>query len=661
MRVHRTSPGTCRSRLAPLASRVVRAAEPKRLIGVIEEDPPFFNPAVSSGISSFVASAPCYSALTRMAVGGEISGDLAESYEISPDGMTYTFKLHRNVEWHDGHPFSSEDVKFSLEQVNSKLHPYHGAMNAIDRFEAPDPDTFALRLKHPQVSLITSLGNFAGAILPRHIWEGKDAARDPHNRQPIGTGPYKLVEYVAGDHILYRRNEKYFLPGQARVRRADVPHHARSLLAHRRPAEGRGRHDLCERDSGDRSGAHPQVPEHRAAVRQDPDLGLPGLHQHAQRPVQRPPRAPGDRPHDRPRVHPQQCLSRAVGEHGRSGTADLAAHNKKLVDYALDPAKANPLLDEAGFPQKADGTRFELRFVFGAQDLPAVKISDIITRNLAGVGIKVIARPLDRGAWIQVAFTNNEFDMTTASFSLGPDPDIGIERFYNSNNIFNIVGVNNSKYVNPEVDKLFDEQRVQTDFAKRKAIYDRISEIVWNDVPGPSVQHLQPAGRVQRCSRQPASTTASRPRGKISSSPGPARLISLTRNACAPYHAASDRAATSPRASDDLRVEQGARGSFDHPAGTKSHGLTLRSGRASPQRLRLIRRSGRRPDGRSPCLPAPAPGPQAGNCALGQRAANGQPPSVASALTTSAPAALRRRSASAFGSGTGTERSRSCV
>jgi len=159
--------------LAPLASRVVRAAEPKRLIGVIEEDPPFFNLAMSSGISSFVSSAPCYSALLRMAVAGEMSPDLAESYEISPDGMTYTFKLRKNVEWHDGHPFSSEDVKFSLEQVNSKLHPYHGAMNAIDKFEAPDPNTFVLRLKHPQVSLIYSLSNFSGAILPKHIWEEK--------------------------------------------------------------------------------------------------------------------------------------------------------------------------------------------------------------------------------------------------------------------------------------------------------------------------------------------------------------------------------------------------------------------------------------------------------------------------------------------------------
>jgi peptide/nickel transport system substrate-binding protein len=157
--------------------------------------------------------------------------------------------------------------------------------------------------------------------------------------------------------------------------------------------------------------------------------------------------------------------------------------NKRLADYPLDPAKANALLDEAGFAKKADGNRFELRFLFAAQDLPAAKISDIMSRNLAAVGIKVVPRPLDRGAWINASFTNPDFDMTAASFSLGPDPDVGIERFYNSNNIKNLVGANNSAYTNPDLDKLFDEQRVQVDFAKRKAIYDKIQEIVWNDLP----------------------------------------------------------------------------------------------------------------------------------------------------------------------------------
>jgi peptide/nickel transport system substrate-binding protein len=157
--------------------------------------------------------------------------------------------------------------------------------------------------------------------------------------------------------------------------------------------------------------------------------------------------------------------------------------NKNLKDYALDPARANALLDEAGFKRGADGNRFDLRYLYGANDLPSAKIGDIMSRNLAAVGIKVISRPLDRGAIIQLAYVNNEFDMTSSSFSLGPDPDVGVERFYNSNNIFNIQAVNNSKYINPEVDRLFDEQRVQADPARRKEIYDRIQEIIWEDIP----------------------------------------------------------------------------------------------------------------------------------------------------------------------------------
>jgi peptide/nickel transport system substrate-binding protein len=469
--------------LAPLGSRVARAVEPKRLIGVIEEDPPFFNPAVSSGISSFVAGAPCYSALTRMDLSGKVTGDLAQSFEISPDGLTYTFKLHPDIVWHDGAKFTSEDVKFSLGQINSKLHPYHGAMNSIAAFEAPEPNVFVLKLKHPQASLITSLGNFCGAILPRHVWEGKDAARDPHNKNPIGTGPYKFVEYKVGQHILYAKNEKYFVPGKPVF----------DELMFRIIPDPTSRIAALQNGEVDMIYASAIPASEVARVGKLPDMKLKftkiqtsGYQAYinmrnapfSDRRVRQALAHAIDRPFIRQTVFPG-LSENMVGP--VPPTSPLC--NKALVDYALDPAKANALLDEAGFPRKADGMRFDLRYVYGATDLPASKIGDIMSRNLAGVGIKVIARPLDRGAVIEVAYVNNEFDMTSASFSLGPDPDVGVERFYNSNNIFNIQAVNNSKYINPEVDKLFDEQRVQVDPAKRKAIYDRIQEIVWNDLP----------------------------------------------------------------------------------------------------------------------------------------------------------------------------------
>ena len=460
-----------------------RAAGPQRLIGVIEEDPPFLNPAISSTISSFVAGAPCYSALTRMDINGAITGDLAERWETSPDGTAYTFHLRRGVTWHDGHPFTAADAKFSLEQVNSKLHPYRGALNSISAFEAPDDATLVLRLKAPQASLIKTLGNFCSSILPRHLWEGRDYAGVPQNLAPVGTGPFKFAEFRPGDQIRYVRNDAYFLPGKPgfdelifRI----IPDPAARIAAFQK-----GEVDMIY------SSAVPATEVERARRMRGVALRFSKVQTAGYQAYINMRNAPYSD------VRVRQALAHAIdrGFIRSSVFPGLAQnmvgpvpptsplYNAALEDYALDPARANALLDAAGFPRGADGMRFPLRYLFGANDLPARKIGEIIGRNLAGVGIRVVQTPLDRGAIIQRAYVALEFDMVAGSFSLGPDPDVGIERFYNSNNIFNIQAVNNSPYVNPEVDRLFDEQRVQTDEAKRKAIYDRIQAIIWRDIP----------------------------------------------------------------------------------------------------------------------------------------------------------------------------------
>ena len=466
-----------------LLPRGARAADPKRLIGVIEEDPPFFNPAVSSGISSFVAGCPCYSALTRMDIDGNITGDLAERWDVAPDGRAYTFHLRQGVTWHDGRPFSSADVAFSLGQINGKLHPYRGALKAITAFETPDEHTVVLRLEQPQGSLIKTLGNFCSAILPKHIWEGADAARDPHNLAPVGTGPFKFVEFVPGDRIRYVRNERYFLPGRPAFDELIyriIPDPAARIAAFQK-----GEVDLLY------ASAIPATEVARLRRMRGVELKFSKVQTAAymayinmrEKPysdvrVRRALAHAIDRTFIRNSVFPG-LSENMVGP--VPPTSPLA--NKALADYALNPARANALLDEAGFPRGPDGTRFPLRYLFGGNDLPARKIGEIMAQNLAAVGIRVVLTPLDRGTLIERAYVNNAYDMVISSFSLGPDPDVGVERFYNSNNIFPIQAVNNSPYVNAEVDRLFAEQRVQTDDAKRKAIYDRIQEIVWADIP----------------------------------------------------------------------------------------------------------------------------------------------------------------------------------
>jgi len=465
-----------------MSTRAV-AADPLRLIGVIEEDPAHFNPAMNSNISSYVASCPVYSALTRMDADGNITGDLAERWEISPDGKTYTFHLRKNITWHDGKPFSSADVVFSLGQINSKLHPYRGAMTVIQAFEAPDPDTVVLRLGRPLASLIYTLHAYAGVILPKHLWANGEPARNPHNKNPVGTGPYKFAEYLVGDRIRYVKNDKYFRPGQP----------AFDELVFRIIPDAAGRVAAFEKGEVDMvySQALPATEVERLSKLPGVEMKFSAVAASAYQAfinMRNPPFSD---------VRVRQALAHAIDRDfiRKSVFPGLSApqvghvppssplYNKNLKDYALDPARANQLLDEAGFPRGADGKRFNLRYLFGSNDLPSSKICDILAQNLGAVGINVIKTPLERATLLQRAYGQNEFDMVSSSFSLAPDPDVGVERFYNSANIKNVPNVNNSAYSNPEVDRLFDEQRIQTTLEGRKAIYDRIQDILWRDMP----------------------------------------------------------------------------------------------------------------------------------------------------------------------------------
>jgi peptide/nickel transport system substrate-binding protein len=113
---------------------------PRRIVGALEEDPPIINPPMTSIISSFGAGCAVYGALTWVDRKGDIHPELAERWEIAPDGLTYTFYLRKNVVWHDGTPFTSADVKFTMENVTSKLHPWgRGAFKSLDHVDASDP------------------------------------------------------------------------------------------------------------------------------------------------------------------------------------------------------------------------------------------------------------------------------------------------------------------------------------------------------------------------------------------------------------------------------------------------------------------------------------------------------------------------------------------
>jgi peptide/nickel transport system substrate-binding protein len=513
--------------------------EPKRIVGALEEDPPIINPPMTSIISSFGAGCAVYEALTWVDQHGGIHPELAERWEISPGGKTYTFHLRKNVLWHDGTPFTSADVKFSLENVTAKFHPWgRGAFKTLDHVDASDPYIAVIQLKTPSPAVMKAVNNAISAILPKHLWEGTDFVKNPLNKKPIGTGPFKLVEYVQGDRIRYTKNEKYYIPGEPAfdelVMRI-IPDAAARVAAFEK-----GEVDMLYNNSVPfteigRIKKFPNVEIKASSVSGAAFLGIINMK---------------SKPYDDVRV--RHALAHAINrafirenvllpEFADIQVGPLPPSmelaNKSLKDYAYDAKRANQILDEAGYARKADGSRFGFRLLWAAHDIRVTKMADVIRQNLSDVGIAASLQPLERAALNQKGYIGEQFDMIIDSYAQGPDPDIGTERLYVTSNIHNppLIFTNNSSYSNPQVDKLFAEQRLQTDPAKRKEIYDKIQEILWDAVPVLPILAYSSVGAFRDTAMVNAFNSADASKETFAR----VRLPKLASNAAAPPAAAS--------------------------------------------------------------------------------------------------------------------------
>ena len=139
----------------------------------------------------------------------KIIPSLAKSWDYDADTYTYTFHLEENVKWHDGAPFTAEDVKFTIEAI---MNPENGSENApnyedIESISVMDAHTIAFKLSAPNVAFIDYM---TMAVLPQHLLSGENMQSSDFFRHPIGTGPYKLEQWDAGQSITLIENETYF-------------------------------------------------------------------------------------------------------------------------------------------------------------------------------------------------------------------------------------------------------------------------------------------------------------------------------------------------------------------------------------------------------------------------------------------------------------------
>ncbi|HSC70752.1 MAG TPA: ABC transporter substrate-binding protein, partial [Candidatus Methylomirabilis sp.] len=206
----------CSGGLAAEAGTAPSLEKPKyggTFVVAIVNDPTTLNPATSSDFYVKIISGTVFDTLVNLDFNLTPVPRLATSWDVSKDGLTYTFHLAKAT-WHDGKPLTSEDVKFTVEQV---LGPYHpsGAQykDRIQEIQTPNPQTVVFRLKTPFGPFLVMLANDL-YIVPKHIYQGTDILKNPARLTPVGTGPFKLAEWKKGDYVRVVRNPDYFMEGK---------------------------------------------------------------------------------------------------------------------------------------------------------------------------------------------------------------------------------------------------------------------------------------------------------------------------------------------------------------------------------------------------------------------------------------------------------------
>jgi peptide/nickel transport system substrate-binding protein len=201
--------------LGPAASQA-----PKRggnLVFAISAETPHYDCHGSDTYATLHFSAPFYSTLLKFNLDKypEVMGDLAESWTVATDLKTYTFKLHRNVLFHDGSPLTSEDVKATYERLRNPpagvVSTRKATFSDVDTIETPDPHTVVFKMKAINAAMIE---HFASPW--NCIYSAKKLAQDPASPRTsiLGTGPFEFAEHVKGSHVAGKRNPKYFRQGQ---------------------------------------------------------------------------------------------------------------------------------------------------------------------------------------------------------------------------------------------------------------------------------------------------------------------------------------------------------------------------------------------------------------------------------------------------------------
>lgn len=461
---------------------------PKRggiLQTMLTPEPPILVPGVNNQAPTLMAAAKIFQGLLQFTPKLEPLPYLAKSWDVSDDKLTYTFHLQDGVTWHDGRPFTADDVVFSIMKFAVEVSPRARAvLSHIRDGAAPDPLTARFTLDQPFEPFLLLFDASTLPMMPKHLYEGTDYRTNPANQHPIGTGPFKFTEWQRGNFIRLDRFDGYWKPGQpyldAVIYRIVPDSQSRALALQTGAANLSGGNDIEPFD----------VPRFRA----QPNLAVDTTGWEYFAPMMQIEINCRAAPLNDPRV--RRAFAAAIDRDfifkrlffgvGRPATGPFTA-STRFYDPAVqmpkyDPASAMQLLDAAGLKPGPDGVRAKIRHLVLPYGEVWTRVSEYIRQCMHKVGIELVLETTDAGSWAS-RMAAWDFETNVNFLYQFGDPTFGIERSYVTSNIKHVAFTNTGGFSDPKVDALFAAARDAPTAEGRKVIFAEIQKVLVEEMP----------------------------------------------------------------------------------------------------------------------------------------------------------------------------------
>ncbi|MFA5388300.1 MAG: peptide-binding protein [Candidatus Omnitrophota bacterium] len=442
-------------------------------------------PILASDSSSGAICGLIFNGLLKYDKDLNLTGDLAEKWEVSQDGLEITFYLRKGVRWHDGAPFTAKDVEFTYKSlIDPEVRtPYSGDFQMVERLEVLDDHTLKVFYKEP---FSPGLASWGMNIMPRHLLEKEDLNTTGFARDPVGTGPYKFKSWKTGEKVELVSNHDYF-EGRPYINRyiyRIIPDTATMFLELRALAVDYTSLTPIQYDRQTET----EFFKKNFQRFNFPSFGYTYMGYNLSDPKFRD-------------VNVRRAINYAIDKEeiikgvllglGRVSTGPFIpeswAYNKDVRPLGYDPAKARELLKNAGWADmdgdgilEKNGAKFSFTVITNQGNDERRMALEIIQRRLKEVGIEVRIKIIEWSSFVSEFINKRRFEAVLLGWSLSLDPDM-YDIWHSSKTKegeFNFVGYNNA-----ELDELLLKGRRTFDQIERAKIYHRVHEILYEEQP----------------------------------------------------------------------------------------------------------------------------------------------------------------------------------